>query len=100
MGIFGLSKVKSVITQEFIGHLLQANWVVRDESYGLWLEKETDEVKDFIYLTIKNHFDEKHLSKYHLARPTASRRFHRVERVLSDCFDQFDDMDNAPPPWS
>ena len=95
MEAFGLNEVKEFITQEFIEHLSQANWVVKDESYGLWIEKEAGEAKDFIYLTIKDHYDEKHLSKYHLVRPTASRRFHPVEKVLSDCFDQLDDMDNA-----
>ncbi|QCK15039.1 hypothetical protein [Mangrovivirga cuniculi] len=95
MGTFGLNEVKSVVTQEFIGHLSPVNWIVRDENYGLWIEKETSETKDFIYFTIKDHYDEKHLSKYHLARPSASRRFHRVEKVLSECFDQFDEMDKA-----
>ena len=46
MEAFELNKVKEFITQEFIEHLSQANWVVKDESYGLWIEKEAGEAKD------------------------------------------------------
>lgn len=95
MRAFRLSDVKNFVTQEFIRHLSQANWVVKDESYGLWIERETGETKDFIYFTIKDHYDEKYLSRYHLARPSASRRFHQVEKILADCFDQLEDPDNA-----
>lgn len=90
-----LAEVKAIVTKRFIEHLLPEDWNIRDESYGLWLEKESNNIKDFIYLNIKEHYDEEHLTKYHLVRPFGAKGFNIVEQVLSSCFNSQDNLDGA-----
>ena len=86
-----LNNVKELVSHSFQEYLAGNEWQVRDKGNGFWIERHKIERVDFLYLNIKDHYDEQQLSKYHLVRPFCAIRFHEVETLMSELQGKFDD---------